>query len=237
MLAFYLSLLDTEEEKSKFTQLYVKYGKLMKYIARYKLKDEYLAEDALHNAFIKLTRYLHTIEEIDCHKTKRFVIIVIDSVVTDMLRKDKHYPTDSYEELEPTIAYEEDMLDNVAVQELVGMIAELPEKYRVVLELRAYHHLSEKQIADLLGIEYAATRKRLERARTLLTQKLKEKGRRASMNLYKHKKLYEAFDLYCQQLCDGLPTDAELADITFSAAFEEKMHKLLRQKYGYRNII
>ena len=54
------------------------------------------------------------------------------------------------------------------------------------------------------------------------------------MNLYKHKKLYEAFDLYCQQLCEGLPTDEELADITFSAAFEEKMRKLLlRQKYGY----
>ncbi len=54
------------------------------------------------------------------------------------------------------------------------------------------------------------------------------------MNLYKHKKLYEAFDLYCQRRCAELPSDEELADITFSAAFEEKMRRLLRrQKYGY----
>ncbi len=175
MLAFYLSLLETEEEKSKFTQLYEKYGKLMKYVARLKLKDEYLAEDALHNTFIKLTRYLNNIEEVDCHKTKRFVVLVTESVVTDMLRKDKHYPHDSYDELEPTVAYEEDALDKIAVQELMGMIARLPEKYRDVLELRAYHGLEEKQIADLIGITYAATRKRLERARALLSQELKKR--------------------------------------------------------------
>ncbi len=173
MLSFYLSLLDTEEEKSKFTQLYLKYGRLMKYIARRKLRDDYLAEDALHNAFIKLTRYLHTIEEVECHKTRRFVVIVVDSVVTDMLRKDKHYPDNSYEELEPTIGYEKDMLENLAVQELTSLIEGLPEKYRAVLELHAYYGLSDKQIADVLGITYAAARKRLERARALLSQEMR----------------------------------------------------------------
>lgn len=175
MLAFYLSLLDTEEEKTKFTQLYEKYGRLMKYIARLRMKDDYLAEDAMHNAFIKLTRYLNTIDEVDCHKTKRFVVLVIESVITDMQRKNKHDPRDSYEELEPTVGYETDMLDGVAVQELMNMIAELPENYRTVLELRAYHELGEKQIADILGIGYAAVRKRLERARALLSEKLKKR--------------------------------------------------------------
>lgn len=172
MLTFYLSLLDTEEEKSKFTQLYEQYGKLMIYVAREKLHDPYLTEDAVHNAFIKLTRYLNNIDEVNCHKTKRFVVLVTESVAIDMLRKDKHHPKDSYEELSPIIPYEEDALDKVAARELMDMIAQLPEKYRVVLELRAYHGLNEKQSADLLGISYAATRKRLERARALLTQQL-----------------------------------------------------------------
>ncbi|MBQ8683056.1 MAG: sigma-70 family RNA polymerase sigma factor [Clostridia bacterium] len=174
MLAFYLSLLDSEEEKSKFTQLYKKYGKLMMCIANQKLHDSYLAEDAVHDAFIKLTRYINTIGEVDSCTAKRFVCIVTECVATDMLRKDKHYPRDNYEELESTIAYEEDALDRIAVQELADIIAHLPETYRVVLELRAYHALEEKQIADVLGISYAATRKRLERARSLLSQKLRE---------------------------------------------------------------
>lgn len=180
MLAFYLSLLETEEEKSKFTQLYEKYGRLMKYIAHQKLGDDYLAEDAMHNAFLKLARYLKIIDEVDSHKTKRFVVLVTESVIIDMFRKNKHYPKDSYEELEPIVSYEQDMLDRIAVQELVAMIANLPETYRTALELRAYHRLDEKQIADLLGISYAATRKRLERARTLLAKQLKEREEEGS---------------------------------------------------------
>lgn len=53
-------------------------------------------------------------------------------------------------------------------------------------------------------------------------------------NLYKHPKVYEAFDLYCRQWCEGLPTDEELSGVTFSPAFEEKMRVLIRrQKYGF----
>lgn len=175
MLTLYLSLLDSAEEKSKFIQLYKLYGKKMLYAAQRKLKDHYLAEDAVHNAFIKLTNYMHCVGEIDCHKTERFLVIITESVALDMLRKDKHYPKESVEELEPFLAYKEDALDRIAVQELMGLIAQLPEKYRTVLELHAYHGLEEKQIASLLEISYANARKRLERARRLLLQKLEER--------------------------------------------------------------
>lgn len=57
MLLFYLSLLDTEEEKTKFERLYYEYRAVMKYKALEILKDEYLAEDAVHEAFIKLSLY------------------------------------------------------------------------------------------------------------------------------------------------------------------------------------
>lgn len=53
MLLFYLSLLKDDEDKSKFTDLYIKYSKLMKYAALQKLDDEQLAEDAVHTAFLK----------------------------------------------------------------------------------------------------------------------------------------------------------------------------------------
>lgn len=89
MLSLYLSLLDTEEEKSKLEKLYYEYRELMKYIALGILNDEYTAEDAVHNAFIKLTRHLKGIEEIKNHKTKSFIVIIIKSVSLDMLKKEK----------------------------------------------------------------------------------------------------------------------------------------------------
>lgn len=93
----------------------------------------------------------------------------------DMLRKEMRCPTDSYDEWEAVLSCREDVLDKIAVRELMDLIARLPEIYRTALELRAYHGLNEKQIADIVGISYAAARKRLERARALLAQKLNER--------------------------------------------------------------
>ena len=175
MLAFYLSFLETEEEKNKFIRLYEEYRNLMLNTASRKIKDPYAAEDAVHEAFIKLTRYLHAVDETNCHKTRRFLVLITESVVMDMLRKEMRCPTDSYDEWEAVLSCREDVLDKIAVRELMDLIARLPEIYRTALELRAYHGLNEKQIADIVGISYAAARKRLERARALLAQKLNER--------------------------------------------------------------
>jgi len=174
MLLLYLSMLENSEDKAKFTQLYAKYRGLMVHVAYAKLKDEHLAEDVAHNAFLNIVRNFHLVGDINSHKTKRLLVVVTENAAIDMLRKNKHYAPVSYDELENVLSMDKDMLDNVAVQELVDLICELPEIYRDVLELRAYHGLSEKQIAAILDVEYATVRKRLERARTMLAEKLKQ---------------------------------------------------------------
>ena len=174
MLSLYLSMLESGEDKAKCTQLYEKYHGLLIHVAYAKLKDEHLAEDAAHNAFLNIVRNFHLVGDIDSHKTKRLLVVVTENAAIDMLRKNKHYAPVSYDELENVLSMDKDMLDNVAVQELVELICELPEIYRDVLELRAYHGLSEKQIAAILDVEYATVRKRLERARTMLAEKMKQ---------------------------------------------------------------
>jgi RNA polymerase sigma-70 factor (ECF subfamily) len=52
MIAIYLSIIDSEQDKNKFEILYTTYRKLMFYVANRILKDQYLAEDAVHQAFI-----------------------------------------------------------------------------------------------------------------------------------------------------------------------------------------
>ena len=84
MLLYYLSLVDTEEERSKLENLYYEYKALMKYVAFNILEDNGLAEDAVHEAFIKLTRHLDGIDEIKSHKTKAFIVIIIRCVALDM---------------------------------------------------------------------------------------------------------------------------------------------------------
>lgn len=174
MLSFYLSLLETQEDKDKFEYLYNRYGALLKHVAYQKLKDEQLAEDAVHNAFLKIIKNFYKIDEKTSHKTRHFLVIVTESAAVDLLRKNRSAVHVDYRSIEPTSAVTPDMLERIAVRELVRMISELPEEYRTALELRTYHGLSEKQIATVLNISYEAARKRLERARNMLAAAIQQ---------------------------------------------------------------
>ena len=52
----YLQIIETSEEKTKFEQLYLEYRGLMYHIAYEILHNEQSAEDATHQAFVKLQR-------------------------------------------------------------------------------------------------------------------------------------------------------------------------------------
>lgn len=50
-MIIYSSMLETEEDKSKFEQIYSKYKQIMFFVANRILRDEYLSEDAVHQHF------------------------------------------------------------------------------------------------------------------------------------------------------------------------------------------
>ena len=84
MLIFYMSLIDSDESKDKFESLYLKYRKHMKHIAMKILGDEHLAEDAVHNAFVKIISNLEKFNKIDCQETRNLIVIIIRSASIDM---------------------------------------------------------------------------------------------------------------------------------------------------------
>lgn len=176
MLLFYLSALDTQEERIKFEDIYKKYGKLMKYVAYNILRDDSLAEDAVHNAFLKLIKYLDRIDEVDCHKTKSFVVIVTESVSKDMYAKRKREATVSIDDNEQEIVVESPDYDSIETQVIADAIGKLPEIYRDALILKYVHRYKDAEIGDLLEISPTAVRKRLQRAKEKLALILREEG-------------------------------------------------------------
>lgn len=174
MLLFYLSLVETEEEKSKLEKLYYEYKELMKHIALDILKDDGYADDAVHEAFIKLTRHLKGIDEIQCHKTKTFIVIIIRSVSFDMLDKEKRNKIYLLEDIGEFADNTENIFEEIEFKELVSLLGKLPEIYRDIIELKVYYELSDKEIADILGISNQAARKRLQRAREAFEKILME---------------------------------------------------------------
>ena len=176
MLNLYLTLIDDDEDKIRFTKLYEQYRHLMFYIAQEILKDEHLSQDAVQETFLRIAKNFHKIGEILCPETRNFTVIITKNVALTML-KHKHddIDMDSYVE---SSAFEttEDVFDTVSNKALTECILKLPEIYRDSLYLYHLYGYSFNEISHLLSVPVETTKKRTQRARILLKELLEKEG-------------------------------------------------------------
>ena len=74
-MLIYLTMIEAEEDRHRFLSLYRRYKKLMLYIAHDILHDPHDAEDAVHEAFLRLAEMIEKIHEIDCPETGTVIFI------------------------------------------------------------------------------------------------------------------------------------------------------------------
>ena len=180
MLAFYLSMIETENEKDKFERLYHQYGRLMKYTANKILHDDFLAEDAVHTAFLKIISNLHKIDENAICRTKGFVIIITENAAKSMYVNRKKIHAFSSEYAKNDVAYElsefEKLISDLSADTIADKIGTLSKQDSEILMLRYIHELTDKEISRLLDLKESTVRKRLERARRRLAETLEKEG-------------------------------------------------------------
>ncbi len=179
MLAFYLSLLDTESEKETFTALYRHYEGAMYHVAYDIVRDQYLAEDAVHNAFIKLTRYLPKISDVTCHKTRALTVIIVKNAAIDLYRKRAEHHEVFEDALSPEREDTDDLpLDKVIeaeyLEQLTNGLKQLNPDHLDIFTLRFLHGYSGDEIADILSISPGAARQRVSRAKKAVIKLLEE---------------------------------------------------------------
>ncbi|MFA9375459.1 MAG: RNA polymerase sigma factor [Lachnotalea sp.] len=179
MMQIYLSMIETEEEKGKFVQLYEKYQYFMWYVANQTLQDKYLAEDAVQESFLALTRHLDKIEGINSTKTKNFIATIVKSKAIDIIRKKNGMDTQEYAD-EILGEAQEDLLEEMIQKEqhkhIVNAIYQLDSLYRVVFEYKYLHELSDKEIANLIGVTPKVVNVRLFRGKKKLREILTKEG-------------------------------------------------------------
>lgn len=175
MLMLYTSMIDSTEEKRKFERIYLAHRQTMYYAAFRILNNVQDAEDAVHQAFLRILNHLDIINESDCHKTRAYLIVITQSTAIDIYRKHKRFNTVSFDELEicNSGTLERDYEEKDAILRAVNKI---PVNYSVVLKLRYSHNHSVSEIASLLGISEGNVRQRISRAKKILAQLLEEEG-------------------------------------------------------------
>lgn len=137
------------------------------------------AEDILQEAFIKI---FHNLEKIDFSKgTPRSYMnrICINVALSKKLKLKR---TTDLEELkwsqEETTRIDPEAYSNLAVEELIKLIDELPRTYADVFNLYVIEGYSHKEIGELLSIGESSSRAYLTRARQTLRKMLETNERR-----------------------------------------------------------
>lgn len=190
----------SEEKRNIMAQIYVNYRNYMYKIAFDILKDDFMTEDAIHEAIFKISRYAENIkldhdtvlideiakEDLLIAKTKNLIGVVTKYCCIDLLRKQKkidlnEFYIEDYSFKEKDLPSPKLNVDSIAiaretVQKIVDCINMLRQIYSDPLKLKYIYWYSTKEISDLLKIKKDNVWVRLSRGRNLLINKLTGEG-------------------------------------------------------------
>lgn len=167
-MLFYMMLLDTEEVRSFFEELYYEYRQGMYGLAYSILVDSHAAEDAVHTVFLRLIKHIEKVEKLDKEKQKSYLLTAVKHAALDIKRKQKRHAEISMEEVPENLLADSGM--EFWEKELIISILKLPVIYREILQYKYAVGIENKQIANMLGISESTVRKRLERAKKMLKE-------------------------------------------------------------------
>ena len=140
------------------------------------LNYEIDAEDAVQNAFEKITKYINAIDFSVIEKTmKSYVLSIVSNEVINILLGYRYYDDiDEYID----ILEDEDFIEKINIKEsyneVVKIIKQLDERYSTSLMYYYCYEMSVKEIASMLGLSEKTIYTRLERGKLILLKTINE---------------------------------------------------------------
>lgn len=174
MLSMFLAMLETDEDRQRFAELYSQCSGIIEKTAKRILKNQYDTEDAVQNAFMQIIRHFEKVYKIPCDDLPFWCISIVKNEANMILRK--RNKTVPLEEWDAAVGDAEMVSSYSDIVKLFGMI---PETYRAALEMKILLDYSGKEISDHLGISETAVNTRISRGRALLRELAEKEGFRA----------------------------------------------------------
>ena len=173
MLSFYLMLLEGDDDRERFAQIYIAHERMMYSVAYSILHSQMAAQDAVHNSFIKVIEHFETCKKMQKDETAKWLIVIVKHSAFDIRKKEsRSKPFTDVEHL-TDIPSENELADaSLGYSELIEKIRTLPDIYRSVLELKYVAEWSDDEIAKELHLNQNTIRSRLMRGRNLLKESL-----------------------------------------------------------------
>ncbi len=140
------------------------------------LDDPYKAEDAVHEAFIAISRNIGKLGAVDSVSTASYVIKAAKNTALNIIKKSQREAALPLDEV--TDKGEDVLIDELCTKEnyraVVRAILALPEKYRDVLSLYYLNELTVTEIAVTLSLKENTVKQQLARGRKLLINSIEK---------------------------------------------------------------
>ncbi|MCQ2181456.1 MAG: RNA polymerase sigma factor [Bacteroidales bacterium] len=147
-------------------------GKMMAVCLRY-MGDRDSAEDVLQNGFVTLFTKLDTYSGEGSFEGWARKIFV-NTALMALRRKDALRQSEDVEAASDLSYGGVTPVQNMSYDELMKLVTSLPPGFRTVFNMYVVEGYSHREIAESLGISENTSRSQLQRARTMLQNKIKE---------------------------------------------------------------
>ena len=151
--------------------LWDRYSRRLLAFIRSRVSDDADAEDILQEVFIRVHRSLCCLPEPEWNRPDSWIYQIARHLIIDHYRRRREMVEIS-ESLpaEPDIPEEDP--EAVLALSLQELIDELPEPYRQALILTEYQGLTQRELAEQMGISLSGAKSRVQRARDKLRDML-----------------------------------------------------------------
>ena len=153
-----------QNDRKSQEQLYNKYvGLFMGICTRY-IKNRFEAEDAMMEGFMKIYKGINTFAGNGSFEGWMKRIMVYTAI--ERYRKLSKMPFDGLQQQDTKV--DDNIIDAISARDIIKLMGELPESYRIVLNLNVIEGYSHKEISELMGFAEGTSKSMLYRSKILL---------------------------------------------------------------------
>ncbi|HJX71944.1 MAG TPA: RNA polymerase sigma factor [Bacteroidales bacterium] len=158
----------------EFKKMVLPYGKKLFHFARFLLKDEYLAQDAVQEVYIRLWNMRKELAKIG--NMEAFAIKITKNWCLDRMKSKKPVFIEDYSagfDQQKDVSEPDRMLErNEKIRNLYAILETLPEQQKILIKLRDIDGYNSDEIAEITGLNEVTIRVNLSRARKRIREEI-----------------------------------------------------------------
>ena len=155
---------------SNFNNIWDEFSVPLRIFIKRRINNDQDVEDVLQNVFMKIYNNINKLDKLN--NIHAWVYTVTKNTIIDYYRvqRQESYLGEFSEDIAICENLDEETVINDISQCLIMMIQYLPEKYKQALTITEIENISQKELADKVGLSVSGAKSRVQRARVLLKE-------------------------------------------------------------------